>query len=84
MFLDMIASCAQGKVASPAGTVTWLADWKAGQDCDPTTTEGALHLLRSLVVSLLEATEQEVTRLIKVEGVDAFTARNRSQWHLAR
>ena len=70
--------------ATPAGSLDWLAGWREGGGRgEVTTTEGALAALRALVVRLLGQTEREVARL-REGGLDAFSAKNRSQVHLAK
>lgn len=79
-----------GVVESPADTVSWLAGWRE-VEVDATTPEGALAALRCLVVRLLKRTAAEVSApalpqvaRLRAAGHAAFTARGRTQWHLAR
>jgi len=80
-----------GRVESPMGSVGWLGDLINNPEAssqgkiklDPKSPQGALTVLRVLVWRLLKATELEAAAL-KAEGVDAFSIRCRTQWHLAR
>jgi len=84
-----------GRVESPMGSVGWLGDlinnsgetlnsWSEGKmNLDLRSPEGALIALRVLVWRLLRATELEAAAL-KAEGLDAFSVRCQTQWHLAR